>query len=45
MSAAEWVAEWSAGRVYDCGWEELDVAAVDENFPTSSMHVPVVRFA
>ena len=36
--------QWRAGRVYDCGWDEFDVAVVDKDFPTSSMHVPVVSF-
>ena len=36
--------QWRAGRVYDCGWDEFDVAVVDKDFPTRSMHVPVVSF-
>ncbi len=43
--ATEWVAQWSAGRVYSGGWDELDVAVVDEDFPAGVMHVPMVRFA
>jgi hypothetical protein len=42
--AAEWVVQWGAGGVYDRGWDEFDVAMVDEDFPTSVVHVPVVSF-
>ncbi len=37
MLATERVAQWSAGRVYDRGWDEFDVARVDEDFPAGPM--------
>ena len=45
MLATEWVAQWSAGGVYDRGWDEFDVARVDEDFPAGPMHVPMMSFA
>ena len=42
--ATLWVVLWGAGGVDDCGWDEFDVAVVDKDFPTSSMHVTVVSF-
>lgn len=42
--AAEWVVQWGAGGVDDLGWDEFDMAMPDEDFPSSVMHVPVVRF-
>ena len=37
--------KWGAGRVDDGGWDEVDVAGVDEDFPAGVMHMPMVRFA
>jgi hypothetical protein len=36
--------QWGAGGVDDLGWDEFDMAMPDEDFPSSVMHVPVVRF-
>ena len=36
--------EWCAGGIYDCWWDEFDVAVVDEDFPTGVMHVPMMGF-
>jgi hypothetical protein len=43
--AAEWVAQRRAGGVDNLGWNEFDVAVVDEDVPTGVMHVPMMRFA
>ncbi|MGB7798174.1 MAG: hypothetical protein WBL53_18235 [Pseudonocardiaceae bacterium] len=37
--------KWGAGRVDDGGWDEFDVAGVDEDFPAGVMHVPMVGVA
>ena len=44
MLTTEWVAQCSAGRVYDRGWDERDMAGMNKNFPAGVMHMPVVRF-
>src|SRR5947209_18088673 len=31
LSAVQWVVEWSAGRVDDCWWDEVDIVGVDED--------------
>jgi hypothetical protein len=45
MLATEWLAQRSAGPVYDRGWDKSDVAVLDEDFPAGVVHVPMVGFA
>jgi hypothetical protein len=35
-------AEWFAGGVDDCWWDEVDVVGVDEDVPAGVVHVAVV---
>ncbi len=42
--AAKWVVQWGAGPVDDLGWDEVDVAVANEDFPAGVVHVPMVRF-
>jgi hypothetical protein len=38
-------AEWSAGGVDDCWWDEVDVVGANEDVPAGVVHVAVVGLA